>query len=59
MEEKKSKYDPQNRYRARVIRKFTVDINRNTEADMLEHLEKQPVVSRYIKELIRADMNKK
>lgn len=58
-EEKKSKYDPQNRYRARVVRKFTVDVNRNTEADMLAHLEKQPVVSRYIKELIRADMEAK
>ena len=57
-EEKKSKYDPQNRYRARVVRKFTVDVNRNTEMEMLEHLERQPNVNQYIKGLIRADMGK-
>ena len=55
-EEKQVKYPAQAKYRTKVIRKFTVDVNRNTEPDVLAHLEKQTNVTKYIKGLIRADM---
>lgn len=57
-EEKQVKYPAQAKYRSKVVRKFTVDVNRNTEPDILEHMEKQTNVNQYIKGLIRADMEK-
>ena len=40
-----------------LVRRFTVDLNRNTEPELLEYLEKQPNVAKFIKQLIRADMD--
>ncbi len=37
---------------------FGFSVMRRTEADILEQLEKQPNASRYIKNLIRADIAK-
>ena len=52
-----SKNAPQLKYAKKTIRHFTLDINRNTEPEMLAHLESQPNVAKYIKQLIRADMD--
>lgn len=53
----KEKNAPQLKYMKKTIRRFTVDLNRNTEPELLEYLEKQPNVARFIKQLIRADMD--
>ena len=50
---------PQDRYAAKVIRRFAININRNTDADILEHLEQMDNVQGYIKKLIRSDMERK
>jgi hypothetical protein len=52
-----SKNAPQLKYMKKTIRRFTVDLNRNTEPELLEYLEKQPNVAKFIKQLIRADMD--
>lgn len=36
--------------------KFTMKLNKNTDADILQHLDKQTSKQGYIKELIRKDM---
>ena len=53
----KEKNAPQLKYMKKTIRRFTVDLNRNTEPELLEDLEKQPNVAKFIKQLIRADMD--
>lgn len=53
----KEKNAPQLKYMKKTIRRFTVDLNRNTEPELLEYLEKQPNVAKFIKQLIRADMD--
>lgn len=50
---------PQDRYAAKAIRRFALNLNRNTDADILEHLEKLDNVQGYIKDLIRSDLKKK
>lgn len=52
------KYAPQERYIKDNIRRFVLNTNRNTEADLIEHLEGQKNVQKYIRDLIRADMKK-
>lgn len=56
MQEKK--YAPQERYIKDNIRRFVLNVNKNTEADLMEHLEGQKNVQKYIRDLIRADMEK-
>lgn len=53
----KEKNAPQLKYMKKTIRRFTVDLNRNTEPELLDYLEKQPNVAKFIKQLIRADMD--
>ena len=50
---------PQDRYAAKAIRRFVININRNTDADILEHLEQMDNVQGYIKALIHSDMERK
>lgn len=40
------------------IKQCKFDLNKNTEADIIEHLDKQPNKQGYIKGLIRNDMSK-
>lgn len=40
------------------VRQFTIRLNRKTDADILDELEKQKSVQGYIKELIREKINK-
>lgn len=49
---------PQDRYAAKTIRRFVLNLNRNTDPDILEHLEKIDNVQGYLKSLIRADIAK-
>ena len=53
-----TKYAPQARYIKDTIRRFVLNVNRNTEEDLLKHLEAQENVQKYLRELIRADMEK-
>lgn len=50
--------DAQRRYDAEYITRVRFTLNRRTEADVIEHLEKQPNKGAYIKQLIREDMAK-
>ena len=52
------KYARQEKYIKNSIRRFVLNVNRNTEADLMEHLEDQKNVQKYIRDLIRADMEK-
>lgn len=54
----KGSYDKQ--YAKENIKRIPLDLNRNTDADIIEHLENLPESrNRYIKRLIRADIKKK
>lgn len=46
------------RYDATNTKRYTVKVNRNTEADILAHLENTENVAGYIKALIREDMKR-
>lgn len=48
---------PQERYAAKAIRRYVININRNTDSDILDCLEKMDNIQGYIKALIRADIN--
>ena len=50
---------PQDRYEAKTIRRFALKINRNTDADILDHLESLDNVQGYIKDLIRDDLRRR
>lgn len=54
--EEKDKYAPQKRYAAKNKRAFKLDCMKSTESDIIEKLESTPNYARYIKNLIRADM---
>ena len=56
MEEKKQ--TPQDRYHAKYRKQYKLDVQTNTEADIIEKLESVPNKARYIKDLIRADIAK-
>lgn len=51
---KQSSY--QIKYAKKSLVRIPLDINRNTESDILEYLENRPNKSRYIKDLIKKDM---
>lgn len=50
--------DAQRKYDAKNIVPFTFTVNRNTETDLLEHLQDMDKRAAYIKRLIREDMEK-
>lgn len=58
MAERKIYHDAIKKYKQKAIKKMTWEFNRNTEADLLEHLEQQPNKAGYVKGLIRADMER-
>ena len=57
MEDKRQ--TPQDRYIAKTIRRYVLNLNRNTDPDILDHLEKLDNVQGYIKALIRSDLERK
>ena len=46
------------KYDAKNTRRVYIKLNLNTDADILEHLDKQGNTQGYIKDLIRSDMRK-
>ena len=48
----KAKYD------AKTARYFSLKLNRNTDNELIEHLEHQESIQAYLKRLIREDMKK-
>lgn len=50
---------PQDRYAAKALRRYQLSVNRNTDADILAHLETLDNVQGYLKALIRADLAQK
>ncbi len=51
-------YSANKRYAQKALRQFKIDINRNTEPDLLEWIESQENKAGYIKRLIREDMER-
>ena len=54
----KDKPTPQDRYNKKSTKLYSVKVVRTTESDILAKLESVPNRSRYIKDLIRQDINK-
>lgn len=52
------KYAPQARYIAKTRIRYVLNLNKNTDSEMLKHLEKIDNVNGYLKELIKMDMEK-
>lgn len=52
------KYAPQQRYIYKTRHRVAVNLNKNTDLDIINHLKKKENVQGYIKVLIRADMAK-
>ena len=46
------------RYDAKTARYFSLKLNRNTDGELIDHLEQQESVQAYIKRLIREDMKR-
>ena len=46
----------ESRYKSRVIRQYKIDLNRNTDGDIIAWLESKDNRQGYIKRLIREDM---
>ena len=46
------------KYHRESLRTINLRLNRNTEPDLIEYLERQPNISGYIKRLIKADMKR-
>lgn len=53
-----NKYEAQQRYQDKTRRRVVVNLNTNTDQDILEHLEQIGSIQGYIKGLIRADLAK-
>lgn len=47
---------PQRRYQNKVIWRYGIQFNKNTESELIDHLQRQPNKQGYIKGLIRQDM---
>lgn len=52
------KYKHQKNYRARAIKQIVFDLNKETDADIIAHLEAVSNRTGYLKALIREDMKK-
>lgn len=46
------------RYDAKTARYFSLKLNRNTDGEIIEHLEHQESIQAYLKRLIREDMKR-
>lgn len=56
--EQRTGYAAQQKYNAKNLKRFNIALNYKTDADIIEHLEKQKNKNSYIKELIKSDMTK-
>lgn len=48
----------QAKYNARTAKYYSVKLNKNTDSEMIEYLERKGSFQTYIKQLIREDMKK-
>lgn len=46
------------RYDAKTARYVSLKLNRNTDRDLIQHLERQESIQTYIKRLVQEDMKK-
>lgn len=53
------KYAPQKKYSAQAVRRFRLDLNRNTDMAMISYLESLDNVQGYLKAIIKRDMEQK
>ena len=53
---KRTNYAAQKKYEKSTVKQYTLKFMTSTESDLIEHLERQPNKSGYIKELIKKDM---
>ncbi len=51
-------YPTQQRYQKANVKQCGLSLNRNTDADIIEWLEKQPNRAAYLKKIIREDMER-
>ena len=58
MKTSESQYRAANKYRAENCRKVTIELNKRIDADILTWLDSMENKTGYIKDLIRADMEK-
>lgn len=54
-----NKYAPQARYNAKTRHRVAVNLNTNTDQDIIQHLGNLDNIQGYIKALIRADIKSK
>ena len=57
MEAKQNKYAAQAKYNTKTRVRYVLNLNKNTDPDILEHLEKLDNVQGYLKKLIRKDIS--
>lgn len=57
--EEKNKYAAQARYQAKTRKRLPINLNTNTDQDIIAFLETLDNLNGYIKDLIRADMAKR
>lgn len=55
--ERRTGYAAQTKYRRENIKRLTLELNKKTDSDILEHLDAQVNKAGYIKSLIRSAMN--
>lgn len=48
----------QAKYNAKTAKYYSMKLNRNTDRELIEYLEKQGSIQTYLKRLIREDMKK-
>lgn len=53
---KKSNILPQQRYIQNHVKRYILPVNKNTEAAIIDHLDRHSPYTRYIKDLILKDM---
>lgn len=46
------------KYQSKVYKRFAVRLRKDTESDMIKFLESKEAINKYLKDLIRQDMNK-
>jgi len=56
--EEKRKYEAQLKYQAKTRVRYVLNLNKKTDPDILEHLEKLDNVQGYLKRLIRQDISR-
>lgn len=56
MKELSAQVKASKKYNAVNVRQFKLNLNRKTDRDIIEALEKKPSMQGYIKELIRKDL---